>query len=1020
MRRSTARLRYAAYRCWLWLFGAALMLPLASPQPALAAVVTACTEAGLDAALAATPAGGTVRFACGGPATVVVARSKRIVTNLTIRGDGLITISGGRAVRIFAVDPTVALRLDGLTISDGAAAGDVGGGVLNRGLLSLDGVVFTNNSANSGGAVYNTGVVTATASVFQNNTASVNGGSIANTGGGRVTLDDTLIQGGSAGVLGGGIYNTGVITLTNSAVRNNRASFGAGIQSAAGSVALIGTTVSANNATQDAGGVQNGGVLTIDGSSIDRNTASVSAGGIDNSGAVTLANTTISGNSAALHGGGIANLGDLRLNNATIANNSADSDGDGGGDGGGVFNNIGSAFVFTNTILAGNSDRGEQAPDCAGALTSGGHNLIQRIAGCAITSASGDRIGANPQIGLLADNGGRVPTHALLAGSPAIDAGNQDTCELRDQRGVARPRDGDGVGPPVCDIGAYELGFVVNTTADAPDANLADGLCKTANGACTLRAAVQQANSAAFLLDAITFGVSQPLTLTIKTDLSNTTPSATGPLRITDDLIISGRGAGQTIVDGGRDPDIGGVFHIASAARVTIADLTVRNGNAGGNTYGGAIRNEGALDLRRSVVSGSAATSAGGVANWGVLSVDGSTISGNTATSGGGGIQNLFDVNINPSGGQLDLAASTISANAVTGALGGGGGVDNQAVARLTNVTISGNQAAQDGGGMRVWANDLDATIANNVTIVGNIADSDHDGVGAGGGIFGRSGPATIMNTIVAGNVDRSGKAPDCQGQAAQAGYSLVSLGHNLIGDNTGCAIVARAGDQVGTGSRRRDPRLSPLRDNGGPTATRAPLSGSPAINAGSLARPGSQGDACVAADQRGLLRPQGATCDIGASEAILANLRIAQAASPDPVLAGWRLTYRVDVTNAGPSPTNGVVVTDTLPLNVSLISATASVGQCSGNKPVICAVGRLVPGSTATITIVVVPLVAPLVSNLTGAIADEADPSLADNLARRNTAVRYALHLPLVMNVSRIPPRGSSDVGAVWLVAGP
>jgi uncharacterized repeat protein (TIGR01451 family)/CSLREA domain-containing protein len=1001
MRCSNAMLRYAAGRCRLLLI-VGLVLSLAPIRHALAVVVSTCTEAGLDAALATTPAGGTIRFACGHAATIAVTRTKRITTNLIVRGDGLVTISGSRAVRVLAIDPDVTLSLDGLTISDGAAESDVGGGILNRGLLMVDDVVFANNVAGSGGAIYNTGVVTARASIFQGNSASAHGGSITNVGGGHVTLADNLIRNSAAGVLGGAIYNTGIITLTNSVVRDNRASFGAGLQSPAGGVILVDTTVSGNNATQDAGGIQSAGALQLDGSSIDRNVAGGSAGGIENSGTLSVVNSTISGNSAAVNGGGITNLGALRLNNATIASNVADSNADGSGNGGGVFNNIGGTFVFTNTLLAGNTDRSGQAPDCGGMLTSRGSNLIRSVAGCTISAGTGDIMGANPLLGPLADNGGSTPTHALLVGSPAIDVGSQAACEIRDQRGVARPRDGDGVGPPICDIGAYELGFVVNNTADAPDANLADGLCKTAAGECTLRAAVQQANSAAFLLDTITFDVDEPLTLTIELDPSNPIPSATGPLKITDDLIITGQGVTRTIIDGHRDPGVGGVFHIVSSTRAIITDLTVRNGAAGGNNYGGAIRNEGTLLLRRSAVSASAATSGAGITNWGMLTVESSLINGNTAITSGGGISNLLDVGINPNGGVLDLATSTVSGNAATGTLGSGGGIDNQATARLTNVTISGNTAAQDGGGIRVFANELDTLTANNVTITGNTADSDGDGVGTGGGVFDRSGAVSIANTIIAGNVDRSGKAPDCQGVSTQQGYNLVSLGYNLVGDNTGCAIVGISGDQVGTSASPRNPRLGSLRNNGGPTPTRAPLSGSPAINAGSSARPGGQGSACAATDQRGLLRPQGAACDIGASEAILADLQVSQTTSSDPVLAGRRLTYRVTVVNRGPSATDGVVVTDTLPLNVTLLSATASAGQCSGSSLVTCSLGRLALGSTATITIEVVPRVPPTILNMVGVTAAEADPNLSDNQARRNTAVRYTLYLATVKNGSR------------------
>ena len=272
MRCSNAMLRYAAgRRCLLLIVG--LVLSLVPTRPALAVVVSTCTEAGLDAALATTPAGGTIRFACGRAATIAVTHTKRITTNLIIRGDGLVTISGSRAVRVLAIDPNVTLSLDGLTISDGAAENDVGGGILNRGLLTVDGVVFANNVAGSGGAIYNSGVVTARASVFQGNSASAHGGSIANMGGGRVTLADNLIRNNAAGVLGGGIYNTGTITLTNSVVQDNRASFGAGLESSAGGVVLVDTTVSGNNATQDAGGIQSGGALQLAGSSIARNVA---------------------------------------------------------------------------------------------------------------------------------------------------------------------------------------------------------------------------------------------------------------------------------------------------------------------------------------------------------------------------------------------------------------------------------------------------------------------------------------------------------------------------------------------------------------------------------------------------------------------------------------------------------------------------------------------------------------------------------------------------------------------------
>ena len=91
-------------------------------------------------------------------------------------------------------------------------------------------------------------------------------------------------------------------------------------------------------------------------------------------------------------------------------------------------------------------------------MSSSGHNL-DSDGSCGL-SGPGDLPNTDALLGLLADNGGPTQTHALLAGSPAIDAGDNAACPATDQRGVARPQDGDGDGAAVCDIGAYELGGV--------------------------------------------------------------------------------------------------------------------------------------------------------------------------------------------------------------------------------------------------------------------------------------------------------------------------------------------------------------------------------------------------------------------------------------------------------------------------------------------------------------------------------------------------------------------------------
>ena len=103
---------------------------------------------------------------------------------------------------------------------------------------------------------------------------------------------------------------------------------------------------------------------------------------------------------------------------------------------------------WSNTIIAGNT--APTGPDCNRFATSLGHNLIGTSDGCGFTPAAGDLVNANPLLGPLQDNGGPTKTHALLEGSPAIDAGDNASCPATDQRGVARLQ------RAACDIGSYE------------------------------------------------------------------------------------------------------------------------------------------------------------------------------------------------------------------------------------------------------------------------------------------------------------------------------------------------------------------------------------------------------------------------------------------------------------------------------------------------------------------------------------------------------------------------------------
>ncbi len=282
--------------------------------------------------------------------------------------------------------------------------------------------------------------------------------------------------------------------------------------------------------------------------------------------------------------------------------------------------------------------------------------------------------------------------------------------------------------------------------------------------------------------------------------------AAKGDLDLTKSVTITGAGARPTVVDAS---GLDRVFDVASGTIVLISDVTV----TGGVGPGGGIANNGTLTLVRDAVTGNYAPGVldgGGINSTGSLTITRSTISGNHGHDGGG---IAFT-------GSLGVTDSTISNNVAgtNGAGGEGGGIFAAGAAPLTisSSTITGNQA--------------------------------FDGVTTAAGID-DTGTVTIESSVVAGNVAHE---PDQSAAAVRnCTAPATSLGHNLS-DTTDCAF-SRSTDHQGVA-----PLLGPLTDNGGPTDTKALLPGSPARDSGAN---------CPAADQRGVSRPRGAACDIGAYE---------------------------------------------------------------------------------------------------------------------------------------------------------
>ncbi|MEX0683765.1 MAG: choice-of-anchor Q domain-containing protein [Dehalococcoidia bacterium] len=293
------------------------------------------------------------------------------------------------------------------------------------------------------------------------------GGGIRNLGDltlARVRVSDNLVRRS-----GGGVCNYGVLRVSDSVIKDNVAAFagaGGGIVNYSGGLAVLErTTISNNRAdTLGGGGVANYGTMILRDSVLFGNStggqASYGGGGILNgpSGSIQISNSTISGNftDGGRGGGGISNYdgGHVTAVNLTIAFNDSEVLG------GGISTDADSTTTIVNTIVAANENF-----DCRSGLdsvspSSGGHNL-DGDGSCQLSGPS-DLVGVDPLLSDLADNGGPTMTHALLAGSPATNAGDDARCPAWDQRGAPRP-----VGP-VCDIGAYEFGAVVPTAGSLP------------------------------------------------------------------------------------------------------------------------------------------------------------------------------------------------------------------------------------------------------------------------------------------------------------------------------------------------------------------------------------------------------------------------------------------------------------------------------------------------------------------------------------------------------------------------
>lgn len=326
----------------------------------------------------------------------------------------------------------------------------------------------------SGNPAYCT-VQAAVNSASSGDTISIAAGTFASA---DITDKSLILEGTSAtsSIIDGGntdtvisISNTAAMSLTlrNLTIQNG---LGSGIAAPGNEVTLtVENCLIQNNATTGSGGGINfgssSGTLSVSSSLIYNNTADRGAGIYIkySSATANIVNSTISTNNADNGGAAIKSSGLTTLASNTIVNNDSDADDDASSDGGAVYVGVGGVLYLHNSILALNTGLAA-APECTavGTITTLGYNIIKDITGCSVISITGDQFGVDPVLGSLTANGGPTQTYALLAGSPAIDAGDPAGCTEAagvDQRGFARPVDGNGDGTAACDIGAYEVGI---------------------------------------------------------------------------------------------------------------------------------------------------------------------------------------------------------------------------------------------------------------------------------------------------------------------------------------------------------------------------------------------------------------------------------------------------------------------------------------------------------------------------------------------------------------------------------
>ncbi len=687
------------------------------------------------------------------------------------------------------------VTVSGLTISNGNVVGlnsdtNIGGGIMNRGTLTIDSCVVTGNQANVGGGVYNLGVLTILRSTISNNTATEDAGGIANAfgdGASSLRIDGSTISNNVSADQGGGLLNGGslVSLITNTTISSNTAFQGAGLSNF-NNIQLNGVTITANNASSNGGGIRNSGPLLFTNTILAGNTAPVgtdgagidffsvdfnvigNTSGMELSGAVSHNKTNVDARLGPL----VDNGGPTRTHELLHGSPAIDAG-------------------FTSTLT---DQRGSTRP-------------VDNPAVANVTDGDASDIGAY-----------ETPVFEVNSTADTDDAactltGTGNGCTLREAINAANTA-----------IGSEVITFKTSLTKSGP-------------------ATITLLTALAELSNMTIVGPGAGL-LTVRRSSAAETPEFR-IFTITRNRIVSI--SGLTISNGRLAGDNGG--GVSNSGSLTMTNCNVYGNSVGfpnQNGLGGGVhQEEGSLTLINCNIGGlgpgqpnTSGASGGGVFHSrGTTVMTGGSITGNTA---GGIFASL---------GTVTLNGVTISDNS-TGNVGGG--VWAGADMKIINCLILNNTAGSFGGGIHATANT--PTLVINTTISGNKSlNSGGGGIDQFNGFIelinstvtnNRSGPSSfgggidgggiiLRNTIVAGNFRGSGTIPD-----DITGLVNSNSSNNLIGDGSRITGITNGsnGNQIGTGASPLDAMLGPLADNGGLTLTHAPLPGSPVLDAGNNA----------------------------------------------------------------------------------------------------------------------------------------------------------------------------------------